>query len=405
MDAIFKRPQKQKLAAYEKYAQEIFKKKDCSGIKALVTHLLNKEGTDQYGRTYITPKVLESILASLRGEKIDEDDQMDFEDLLPLMADIIPELRTKGEAFPDALMGAIELISQLYTADDDFKSAAFALTSFKFTTYRAKGATEEKQVTWHVSTTEAWLEIDEVGSASQAIKKAQQLLKKVKDKELIVRFRTAYARVLDADRKFLEAARAYQTLTQDAQGIMSANDILTTLGKSVICAILAPAGSARSRVLAMLFSDQRTQNLPTCGLLEKMFMGQIVRDNEVQDFSLLLQPHQNALKASGRTVLQSSIITHNLFAASHIYNNIKFEELGSLLGISAKDSEEKAQRMIEEGSIKAMIDQIKGVVEFETDEVSAGTLSVWDNQIENLCLGVNAVLESISAKHPGAYIY
>lgn len=61
--------------------------------------------------------------------------------------------------------------------------------------------------------------------------------------------------------------------------------------------------------------------------------------------------------------------------------------------------------MIEQGSLKAVIDQIKGVVEFENDEVQAGTLSVWDNQIQNLCLGVNSVLEAISNKHPGKYEY
>jgi len=386
---------------------DLLKKQNLDGMTNFVNHILNKEGNDQYGRTYITPKLLEYLNSLLdpEGDIVEEEDKLDLEDMIPLMEQIVPLIRAKGEEFPDALMGFIHLQYLLYIAEDKFKKAASTLTSFKFNTFRAKGATPQKQVQWHVETTEAWLEVDEVGSASQAIKKAQQHLKQIKDRSLIVQFRTCYARVLDADRKFLEAARTYQALAQDAQGIMDASDILKTLDKAATCAMLATAGSARSRVLAMLFSDQRTKALQTCGLLEKMFKGQIVRDEEVKVFEASLQPHQNAVTASGRTVLQRSIEAHNLFAASNIYNNIKFNELGSLLGLTADQSEELARSMIEQGSLKAVIDQIKGVVEFENDEVSAGTLSVWDSQIQNLCEGVNAVLEAISTKHPGKYAY
>lgn len=402
---IFALNKNQKLAAYEKLAQELFKKKNVDELEAMVDHMLNKEGNEQYGRIYLTPPIMEKLLKLLGGVDVEEDDQIELEDLLPLMERLVPIIRKKGEAFPDALMSSISLLGALYMAEDDFKKAAFAYTSFKFNAYRAKAATPSRQVEWHVDTAEAWLEVDEVGSASQAIKKAQQNIKQVKDADLLVRYRTVYARVLDADRKFLEAARAYQLLTQDAQGIFDGSDILKTLGKAVVCAILANAGPARSRVLAMLFSDSRTKDLGTCGLLEKMFKGQIVRDDEVKDFAGILEPHQNATTASGRTVLQNSIVSHNLFAASNIYNNIKFDQLGSLLGLTAQQAEGLAQQMIEAGSMKAVIDQIKGVVEFENDEVSAGTLSVWDNQIQNLCLGVNSVLDSISSKHPGTYVY
>jgi len=402
---IYKLTNKQKLPAYEALAKDIFMKKNIEGIENMADHLLNKEGNDQYGRTYITPKVMQDLIGYLRGDDVEEDDQMALEDLMPLMKKLVPLARNKGEDFPDVLMEAIYLQYQLFMAEDEFQSAASTLTGFKFNTYRAKRATPQRQVSWHVETTEAWLEIDEVGKASQAIKKAQQHLKQIKDRELIVQFRTCFARVLDADRKFLEAARAYQTLTQDAQGIMNPEDILLTLGKAVICAILATAGSARSRVLTMLFSDGRTKDLRTRGLLEKMFKGQIIRNDEVKKFEEVLAPHQNATTASGRTVLQNSIVSHNLFAASHIYNNIKFDELGSLLGLTAQQSESLAQTMIEQGRLKAVMDQIKGVVEFQIDGVSAGTLSVWDNQIQNLCLGVNAVLETIDGKHPGKYIF
>jgi len=400
-DQIFRLPKSKRLAQYEKIVGEMVKRKDPEEMIKFTDHLLNKEGTDQYGRTYITPKILEMLLNYLGKTGEDDEDRMDLEDLLPLMKQIVPKIREKGEDFPDALMNAIFLLYQLHMAEDEFKEAAHILTSFKFNQYRAQGASPNKQVDWHVNTTECWLEINETGSASQSIKKAQALLKQIKDQALIVRFRTCYARVLDADRKFLEAARAYQSLAKDAQGIMHQENIITTLGKAVKCAILAQAGPARSRVLAMLFADKRTEHLMEFSLLEKMFKGQIVRSEEVEAFEKGLEEHQKALMANGRTVLQNSIVAHNLFAASNIYNNILFEELGALLGISSAKSEELARDLIEKGSLKGVIDQIKGVVVFYSDEVSAGTLSVWDHQIENLCLGVNSVLENIVSKHPG----
>ena len=37
----------------------------------------------------------------------------------------------------------------------------------------------------------------------------------------------------------------------------------------------------------------------------------------------------------GSTILERAVIEHNLLAASKLYNNISFEELGALLEISS----------------------------------------------------------------------
>ena len=79
-----------------------------------------------------------------------------------------------------------------------------------------------------------------------------------------------YARVLDAERKFLEAAQHYKALSQSGGAFISEGDMLRTLELAVTCAILAKAGPPRSRVLAMLFSDERSQNLPNFALLNKV---------------------------------------------------------------------------------------------------------------------------------------
>jgi len=261
-------------------------------------------------------------------------------------------------------------------------------------------------VEWYIDATETWLECDETGSASQQIKKAHVLMVSVKDNlPLVIRFKTSYARVLDAERKFLEAAMHYKQLSQIGQSVIGEGDMLKTLEYAVTCAILAPAGPSRSRVLAMLYSDERALSLHNHGLLEKVFKERIIRDAEIKQFEKSLAPHQNALTSSGMTVLYESMTEHNMLATSKLYNNIKFNELAVLLGISPQAAEKLASGMIEQGRLTGVIDQIEGVVEFSHGEGNIGTQATWDFQIKELCVGVNHVLETINSKFPKGYEY
>jgi COP9 signalosome complex subunit 4 len=163
------------------------------------------------------------------------------------------------------------------------------------------------------------------------------------------------------------------------------------------CAIMAPAGPERTRLLATIYSDERAQSLPNYKMLEKMFTDRIVRRAEMEKFQGLLAPHQNAMTASGMTLLERAVIEHNMLAASRIYTNITFAELGGLLGIGARKAEELARKMIENKQLEGAIDQVDGVVEFE-DRTSS--LVSWDRQIYGACQAVNDVLESIGRQHP-----
>jgi len=250
-----------------------------------------------------------------------------------------------------------------------------------------------------VNTAELWLEAEDMPGAMNAVKKGFPILGDVKgDPKLVFRFKTCQARVADYDRKFLDAALKYLELAQTGTELKySEGDLLQTLENAVTCAILSPPSSNRARVLGMLMSDQRSTLLRNYNMLEKMFKERIVRQTEVENFQKLLQAHQNAETSTGRTVLANAVIEHNIFAASKIYNNISFPELAVLLGIQAAEAETLASKLIEEGRMKATIDQVDGVVEFET---ATDSLHVWDDQITQLCGVVNDVLENIVKKNP-----
>jgi COP9 signalosome complex subunit 4 len=78
-----------------------------------------------------------------------------------------------------------------------------------------------------------------------------------------------YARILDYKRKFVEAAQRYNELS--LKSIVSGEERMRALDNALICAILAPAGPHRSRMLGTLFKDERSQRSPAYSMLNKMY--------------------------------------------------------------------------------------------------------------------------------------
>jgi COP9 signalosome complex subunit 4 len=206
---------------------------------------------------------------------------------------------------------------------------------------------------------------------------------------------------------------------------------------AVTCGVLAPAGPNRSRVLASLYRDERSQELPTYNILSKMFLDHILRSAEVKSFEETLKPHQlakiaissndrlasavqadddpgdNEPSASTRkgpsTVLDRAVMEHNLLASSKIYNNITFRGLGALLDLTPGAAETMARKMIEQGRLRGSIDQVDkliwfeevgdednaqgkagglGDVEQETEDTGAPFTKAWDHQIRTSAASV-----------------
>lgn len=73
---------------------------------------------------------------------------------------------------------------------------------------------------------------------------------------------------------------------------------------------------------------------------------------QVEAFAEGLRPHQKAVTSDGTTVLERAVVEHNLAAASRLYNNIYFVELGQLLGVPPATGETIAARMIAEDRLQ-----------------------------------------------------
>ncbi|CAB1318041.1 unnamed protein product [Coregonus sp. 'balchen'] len=254
----------------------------------------------------------------------------------------------------------------------------------------------EKEEDWRNAAQIArlYLEDDDPVQAEAYINRASLLQNESTNEQLQVHYKVCYARVLDYRRKFIEAAQRYNELSY--KSIVHETERLEALKHALHCTILASAGQQRSRMLATLFKDERCQQLAAYGILEKMYLDRIIRGNQLQEFAAMLMPHQKATMADGSSILDRAVIEHNLLSASKLYNNITFEELGALLEIPPAKAEKIASQMITEGRMNGFIDQIDGIVHFETRE----PLPTWDKQIQSLCFQVNNLLEKITAAAP-----
>ena len=157
------------------------------------------------------------------------------------------------------------------------------------------------------------------------------------------------------------------------------------------------ARTAARRARTPDLSRPRASSLPS--LPPQVYMDRLLTTAEVAAFADTLAPHQKALLEDGSTVLDRAVLEHNLLAASRLYNNVSFEQLGALLGIDARKAERMASRMLVEKRLEGAIDQVEGGIIFAT-ATSHDALGAFDAQVEQLCATTETLANAIVKKHP-----
>ncbi|KAF9285460.1 COP9 signalosome complex subunit 4 [Mortierella alpina] len=253
-------------------------------------------------------------------------------------------------------------LATIYEDEEDWAEAAQVLMGIPLDSGHRIIANEYK-VGVYIRIVRLLLEDDEAISAEAYLNRASVLMRDTKDISLQLTFKLSQAKISDFKNKFLEASSRYHEISyiQDVEY----DERMIILSAAVVCAVLAPAGPQRSRMLATLYKDDRSQRLPHFSILEKMYLDRVLRSNEVSEFATTLKQHQLALLPDNTTVLDRAVIEHNLLSASKIYNNISFEELGALLGVTPEQAEARASKMMGEGRMSGSIDQIERLIFFD----------------------------------------
>ncbi|XP_064616137.1 COP9 signalosome complex subunit 4-like [Liolophura sinensis] len=305
----------------------------------------------------------------------------------------LDRVHTRVISFEEQVAAIRQHLADIYEREQCWRDAASVLVGIPLETGQKQYATDYKLETY-LKIARLYLEDEDPVQAEAYINRASLLQADSQSEKLQIHYKACYARVLDYRRKFIEAAQRYNELSY--RSIIEESERMTALKSALICTILASAGQQRSRMLATLFKDERCQQLPAYNILEKMYLDRIIRSADLQEFEGFLQQHQKAVTSDGSTILDRAVIEHNLLSASKLYNNISFEELGSLLEIPPTKAEKIASQMITEGRMNGNIDQIDSIVHFEAREA----LPSWDKQIQSLCFQVNTIIEKVSQSAP-----
>lgn len=316
---------------------------------------------------------------------------------------------TQASSFEEQNVQLRELMADAHEANEDFLASATILAGIPLESSQRKVANEEKVRFW-IRITRNYLEVDDTTLAEQYLNKAKNLIYTVSDRDMNLHFKLCQARIQDARRNFMAAAQGYQDIS--FLPVIAEEERLHTLSMAIKCAVLAPAGPARSRALGRLYKDERAAGLEEYGILEKMFLDRLLTPTEVDKFAEGLAIHQLAKTSDGSTVLAKAVVEHNLRGASRLYSNIGFDALGLLLGLDGDKAEETTARMIEQGRLVGRIDQIERVIWFEggeaTGEKGSGRaegvvgkeLRKWDSNVQGLAEEVEKVTSELQLRYP-----
>eukprot|EP00981_Chlorochromonas_danica_P002058 scaffold420_cov169-Ochromonas_danica.AAC.18 len=265
---------------------------------------------------------------------------------------------------------------------------------------------DEEKADLYIKCAEAYLEDDMAIEAEIFMNKASPFINSVQNWVLQLRYKATFARVQDANRKFVEAAlRYYELSTLNNQNLLP-EELLELLVKAITCTILSKAGVQRSRILSLICKDDRLSDLEHnpkhsvhAALVQKMFREQIIKNDEVKQLEISLADHQKAMTADGSTVLQKAIVEYNMLAVSKLYSNIYLSELASILSVDKRRAEKLACTMIAENRLKATIDQVgKELLDHNVDYSAE-----FDAQIANICKDVNNFVELAREMFPDTF--
>lgn len=318
---------------------------------------------------------------------------------------------TTQASFLEQVAGLCDVVATAQEREENYVEAARLLAAIPLDGSARRVSQEDKVRVW-VRIVRDYLEVDDSTAAEAYLNKLKGVIFDVADAELNLHFRLSQARINDAKREFLAASTAYHDISYSAA--VAEDDRLHTLSMAIKCAILAPAGPTRSRVLARLYKDDRAAaHLPDdYAMLEKIFLNRLLAPAEVDKFAQGLQPHQLATTADGSTVLAKAIVEHNLLGVSRLYRNIQLAHLAALLGLEPARAEDTTARMIEQGRLLGRIDQIAGLVWFEGGDASGvkgsgraesavdRELRQWDANVQGLAEEVENITNQLQRQFP-----
>lgn len=293
-------------------------------------------------------------------------------------------LQPRVNQFENEVCTLRESYADLLEQDEEFPQAAKVLIGIPL---ESGTRTDLYKLKVYIRIVRLFLEEEDSTSADTYFNRASLLAHSAgEDLETSLQFKLCQARMFDYSRKFQEASSKYHEISYVS--VLAEEERLQALSAAIVCAVLAPAGPTRSRILASLYRDERSPSTQHFSILSKMFLDQMIKPKQVEQFSNSLSSHQLAKlpptksvvpspldpdneeeggggKNGPETVLDRAMMEHNVLSCSRVFSSITFKGLGGILGLKPSAAEVMARTMIQQKRLYASIDQIDKCIFFD----------------------------------------
>ena len=167
----------------------------------------------------------------------------------------------------------------VYMGEDDPLRAATVLSAA-----RLEGAafTDAQRAAGYIKVAQAYLRADDDVNADRFVKRATDPVYRTGDAVMALTLKALTAVVLDAKRRFLEAAVRYLEVVAAGSALVEEVELLKFLQDAATAAILAPAGPQRLRVLGAVLRDSRVTSLDAAvaGMLKHVATGRLIAPDD-----------------------------------------------------------------------------------------------------------------------------
>ena len=187
---------------------------------------------------------------------------------------------------------------------------------------------------------------------------------------------------ISANYYFLILSRHLSTISKNKQKY---NEVLY---KFIFDTIMSNNVTQQERLMNFLFQNDKLGVADFKPIFEKFFNYQIIY---LDDLKALLT---NLPSTHKNINITKALFEHNIYSLSRVFTNISFSSLEKFLKMKMDDIMRLTIGMINEGSIKAKIDDNSKFLLFEQEQ---GVSTDFDEQIKNFCLKAKNLAEYINS--------
>ena len=187
---------------------------------------------------------------------------------------------------------------------------------------------------------------------------------------------------ISANYYFLILSRHLSTVSKDKSKF---NQVLY---KFIFDAIMSNNVTQQERLMNFLYENDKLGMAEYKPIFEKFFNYQMIYLDDLKDLKKHLpNTHKNIN-------ITKALFKHNIYSLSRVFTNISFTSLEKFLKMKIDDITRLCITMINEGTIKAKIDDNSKFLIFEQEQ---GVSTDFDEQIKNFCLKAKNLAEYINS--------